>query len=191
MATPDFPGRARLIASLQGTFNAPNFEPAQLQQVLESLYRERLVVLPEALLRADPDHYLRRLVHSDPQRGYQLIAMTWGPGQGAPLHDHGGSWCVDCVWQGELDTVCHELIAEQDGLLRFSAGSPQRACAGTADWLAPPAEYHSVRNPSATHTAVSLHVYPYRDSHCHWFEAVDEHGWHRRHRSELPLAAWE
>ncbi len=27
--------------------------------------------------------------------------MTWGPGQGTPLHDHAGIWCVEGVVEGK------------------------------------------------------------------------------------------
>lgn len=191
MPAPDFPGRARLIDTIERAFNGTKIDPAQLKQALESLYHEHSVVLPASLLRPDPGQYLRRRIHASQQHGYQLIAMTWGPQQATPLHDHAGSWCVDCLWHGEMDIIRHDLIAQHDGLLRFSARPAQRACAGTGDWLAAPAEYHTMRNPHPHRTAVSLHVYPHQFSHCDWFEAVDGQGWHRRHQSELPLAAWE
>jgi predicted metal-dependent enzyme (double-stranded beta helix superfamily) len=37
--------------------------------------------------------YARRLMHKDPQGRFVIIVMTWGPGHGTPIHDH-GTWGV-------------------------------------------------------------------------------------------------
>lgn len=54
MPAPDFPGRARLIDTIERAFNGTKIDPAQLKQALESLYHEHSVVLPAPLLRPDP-----------------------------------------------------------------------------------------------------------------------------------------
>jgi predicted metal-dependent enzyme (double-stranded beta helix superfamily) len=40
-----------------------------------------------------------------------VIAMSWGPGQGTPLHDHDAMWCVEGVWLGELEITRYELLS--------------------------------------------------------------------------------
>ena len=45
--------------------------------------------------------------------------MTWGPGQGTPLHDHAGIWCVECVVEGEMEVRQYDLVEENAGSFRF------------------------------------------------------------------------
>ena len=64
-------------------------------------------------LRARTDHRpLRapRALSQPAEHGYSVVAMTWGPGQGTPLHDHSGLWCVEGVWHGELEITQYELL---------------------------------------------------------------------------------
>lgn len=36
--------------------------------------------------------------------------MTRGPGQGMPLHDHGGMWCIEGVFRGSIEVRPYELV---------------------------------------------------------------------------------
>ena len=56
----------------------------------------------DAFLAPAPDRYARRLLHRDPAGRYSAVVMVWGPGQGTPLHDHAGVWCVECVYRGRI-----------------------------------------------------------------------------------------
>ena len=47
-----------------------------------------------AFLEPAPDRYARRLMHKDPAGRYSVVVMVWDRGQGTPLHDHAGVWCV-------------------------------------------------------------------------------------------------
>ena len=58
--------------------------------------------LDPVFLVPTPERYARRLIHKDPQDRYTAIAMVWDKGQGTPLHDHAGIWCVECVYQGVI-----------------------------------------------------------------------------------------
>ena len=60
------------------------------------------VHLPACVFEGCTGHYARRELYRSPGHGYCVIAMTWGPGQGTPIHDHAGMWCVEAVWQGAL-----------------------------------------------------------------------------------------
>lgn len=191
MAAPDFPGRERLVHLIDQALGGARVDPAHLQRVLESLHREQHVILPAAVLEPHPERYLRRRIHASREHGYQIIAMTWGPRQGSPLHDHDGHWCVDCLWHGELDIVRYDVSDQRDNLLRFTPHPAQRAKAGSGDWLTAPAEHHTMTNPHPSSSAVSLHVYPYSFSRCGWFEATGDDGWHRRHLGELVLDPWQ
>ena len=35
--------------------------------------------------------------------------MTWGPGQGTPVHDHGGLWCVEGVVEGQIAVTRYDV----------------------------------------------------------------------------------
>ncbi len=191
MASPhDFPGRARLIQSIERVHES-GFSPQRLCRALEALYREGGIVLPPTLLSPRPDRYARHQLHACDRWGYVLIAMTWGPGQGSPLHDHDGNWCVECLWQGSLEITHHEPRERQaDGRLRFAAQPPMLAHAGEGDWLDAAAQYHTMHNPDPGITAVSLHVYPSTFRQCGWFEPAED-GWLRRHACDLALDPWD
>ena len=56
-------------------------------------------------LQPIPERYARRLLHRDPEGRYTVIVMVWGVGQGTPLHDHAGIWCVECVYRGRIQVT--------------------------------------------------------------------------------------
>ena len=71
--------------------------------------------------------YARRLLHRDPAGRYTAIVMTWGPGQGTAVHDHGGLWCVEGVVDGEIAVTQYRRAAGHRRLLprhadRIAAG---------------------------------------------------------------------
>ena len=63
--------------------------------------------------------YARRLVYADAWGRFVVIAMTWGPGQKTPLHDHAGVWCVEVVVDGLMEVVSYQLLEENTGALPF------------------------------------------------------------------------
>lgn len=140
--------------------------------------------LPESLLEPEPEGYARRLVHRDPEGRYSVLAMVWGPGQGTPLHDHAGVWCVECVYRGRIRVVSYDREGEpEDGLYRFAEMERVIAERGAAGALIPPFEYHTIDNPHAE-TAVTLHVYAGEMTWCHTFTPQGD-GTYRRERREL------
>ena len=116
--------------------------------------------LPVAVMSPLPDRYARRLLHRDEERGYSIVAMTWGPCQSTPIHDHAGMWCVEGVCAGTIDVLQFELM-EQDGdeRYRFEPRNSYMAGIGSAGCLIPPYEYHLISNPCDRSPAVSLHIY--------------------------------
>jgi Predicted metal-dependent enzyme of the double-stranded beta helix superfamily len=141
--------------------------------------------LPERVLRCCPDHYARRLLHRDTEHGYSIVAMTWGPNQGTPLHDHGGLWCVEGVWLGSIEVQQYELREHDGERFRFEKCGSFQAGIGSAGCLIPPHEYHLIRNPGGA-PAVSVHIYGGDMSRCHIFEP-QESGWYRRRQKTLGL----
>ncbi|MCX7555595.1 cysteine dioxygenase family protein [Xanthomonadaceae bacterium JHOS43] len=191
MASPvDFLGRTRLIQSIEQVHES-GFSPERLCRVLEAQCRNGGIALPAAALSPRPDRYARRRIHLCDRWAYELIAMTWGPGQSSPLHDHDGQWCVECLWQGSLEITRHDLCERHlDGRIRFVTHAPTLTHAGEGDWLDAETGYHTMRNPSAENAAISLHIYPRAFRQCGWYEPAGE-GWVRRHDCNLSLDPWD
>jgi len=157
----DFPGRDRLVAAIDAAvgLGRPQAVAAALRLALARLIRDPEVALPDCVQAPVADHYARRELYRSPAHGYSVVAMTWGPGQGTPLHDHSGLWCVEGVWQGELDITQYELLERAGERFRFRAAGGVHAGSGSAGSLIPPHEYHTIRNASTDGIAISLHVY--------------------------------
>ena len=143
------------------------------------------VELPARVLEPNANHYARRLLHSDETRGYSIVAMTWGPGQGTSIHDHAGLWCVEGVFKGSIEVQQFELTAQQGDRYRFEPRGSFQAGIGSAGCLIPPHEYHTIRN-AGSKPAVSVHIYGGEMNRCGVFEPAGE-GWHRRHEKVLGL----
>jgi len=157
----DFPGRDKLVAAIDAAVIAGDEHAvtAALRNTLCRLIKDRDVQLPACVHEPIQDHYARRELYRSPDLGYSVVAMTWGPGQGTPLHDHSGLLCVEGVWDGELEIVQFELLARDGERFHFRAAGGIHAGPGSAGSLIPPHEYHTIRNASADQIAVSLHIY--------------------------------
>lgn len=160
-----------------------------VKRVLSEFISAGGLTLDPAYLAPAPDRYARRLLHRDPRGRYTVIVMVWGEGQGTPLHDHAGIWCVECVYEGRIEVTSYAVRGgdPETGVVQFSEESVVRAGAGEAGALIPPFEYHVLRNGGGGR-AVTIHVYGGEMNHCHVFEPVDG-GWQRRYRelSYTPL----
>lgn len=156
-----FPGHDKLVAALDGAVALGKQQAvvAAVRDALHGMIRDRDVRLPACVRQPLEIHYARRELYRSARHGYSVVAMTWGPGQGTPLHDHAGLWCVEGVWAGELEIVQYELLAVRGKQFRLRASSVLRAGRGSAGSLIPPHEYHTMRNPSPHAIAVTLHVY--------------------------------
>jgi len=134
--------------------------------------------------------YARRLLHRDPMGRYTVIAMTWGPGQGTPLHDHAGSWCVECVYRGKILVTSYDLDQAGSGDAggwRFHQEGKVEAVVGEAGALIPPFEYHTIRNVY-DETAITIHVYKGEMLTCHVFHPTETEGVFRRETKQLAYA---
>ncbi len=159
-----------------------------VKQILEASFAAGTEFLEPHYLAPNPERYARRLVHRDPANRYTVLAMVWNIGQGTPLHDHAGMWCVECVYQGRIRVTsyaCHGGDPERD-IVQFKQETVIHAGVGEAGALIPPFEYHVLENAGDI-PAVTLHVYGGEMDHCHIFEPV-ENGWLRRYR-ELSYTA--
>jgi predicted metal-dependent enzyme (double-stranded beta helix superfamily) len=168
----DFPGCDKFIAAIDAAVSVGDEHAvtAALRNCLCSLIRDHEVQLPACVHEPIVDHYARRELYRSPRYGYSVVAMTWGPGQGTPLHDHSGLWCVEGVWDGELEIVQYELLEREGDRFRFRAAGGMHAGPGSAGSLIPPHEYHTIRNTSADAVAVSLHIYKAEMACCSKFK---------------------
>ena len=136
-----------------------------------------------ALLKPAPDKYARRLLHKDPAGRYTVVVMVWDRGQGTPLHDHAGVWCVECVYRGRIRVTSFDLEGEpQAERLQFTPESVVFAGVGEAGHLIPPFEYHMIENPDAT-PSVTIHVYGGELTWCNAFHPLEGGGYRREHRT--------
>lgn len=188
MTMLDFPGRAHLIESIDAAVALGDH--AAVAQALRSslcrMMRENAVALPDCVLDPVEGHYARRELYVSPQHGYVVIAMTWGPGQGTPIHDHSGLWCVEGVWHGQLEITQYDLSEQRGDRYRFTDVGTLIAGTGSAGSLIPPHEYHTIRNASDTGTAVSLHIYQRNMTCCGIFDTAGD-GWHVYASKQLQL----
>ena len=138
--------------------------------------------LDPRFLATQPDRYARHLMHRDPAGRYTMIAMVWGPGQGTPLHDHAGIWCVECVYQGHLNVTSYSVRGgdPETGIVQFETELQITAGVGEAGALIPPFEHHVLQNADPT-PSVTIHVYGGEMTHCHVFVPVAT-GYRREYR---------
>jgi len=142
--------------------------------------------LPADVFACHVDRYARRLLHRDDERGFSIVAMAWGPGQGTSLHDHSGMWCVEGVWKGSIEVQQYELLEQRDARFRFERRGFLRAGTGSAGCLIPPYEYHLIRNPTMA-PAGSVHIYGGNMTSCGVFDPTDRIGWFTRQDKALTL----
>ena len=188
MSVHDFPGRSHLIDTIDAAVSlGDNTAVVQaLRSDLCRMMRERSVQLPACVLEPVQGHYARREIYISPQHGYGVIAMTWGPGQGTPIHDHDGLWCVEGVWHGQLEITQYDLTERNGERYRFTEVGSLIAGTGSAGSLIPPHEYHTIRNASDTDAAVSLHIYQRAMTCCGIFNDMGD-GWHVHSSKQLQL----
>ncbi|WP_202840750.1 cysteine dioxygenase family protein [Luteimonas saliphila] len=183
-----FEGRERFIEAIDAAVRSGDEHAvtAQLRSTLCALIRDSDVHLPACVHAPIEDHYARREIYRSPIYGYSVVAMTWGPGQGTPVHDHCGLWCVEGVWHGELEITQYEMLEAHGERCRFRAAGGMQAGTGSAGSLIPPHEYHSIANASSDRIAVSVHIYQAPIEHCCKFEPVGD-DWYRRIDARLPV----
>jgi predicted metal-dependent enzyme (double-stranded beta helix superfamily) len=170
----EFKGADKLIALMDSAVAAgkPEAVTETIKHDLCRLINQQEVRLPIKLSRPCAEHYARRLLYRSEEYDYTVVAMTWGPGQGTPLHDHAGLWCVEGVWQGQLEVEQYELLERSDARFRFKRCETMHASVGTAGCLIPPHEFHRIYNPTAR-SAVSVHIYSSDMLSCHTFEPAE------------------
>lgn len=137
-------------------------EPAQIVQRLadglRGLLADRTDAVPGWLLAGTPEGYVRRELHRA-SSGYQIVAITWPPGQGSPVHDHADTWGIEALLRGRLEVVDYRIVAQHRALAELRPAASHTLEPGTVLGLLPPHDLHACRNASARETAVTLHIY--------------------------------
>ena len=184
-----FPGHDKLVSAIDAAIAAGDQHAvtAAVRNALCRLIEDHDVQLPDCVHEPIVDHYARRELYRSPTHGYSVVAMTWGPGQGTPIHDHAGMWCVEGVWRGALDVVQYERLDDEQGHCRFQPVGSVQAGPGSAGSLIPPHEYHTIRNPSDRDIAVSLHIYSGNMTHCAVFQPLSGETGYERCERQLGL----
>ena len=161
MGTAMRAGLQELVDRLNRAVDAGSVEAitARVKAELEDLLGRSALVLDDRFRQPRPDHYARRLLYQDPSNRYTAVVMTWGPGQGTPVHDHGGLWCVEGVVEGRMSVTQYDVEPERDGFRVTATGAPIVAGVGSAGRLIPPTDYHVLANAQPDQTSVTLHVY--------------------------------
>jgi len=188
MLSLEFPGARKLIEAIDAAVQLA--DEAATTDALRSLLcrsiRDQAVRLPSCVFEREDDHYARRELYRSEEFGYSVVAMTWGPRQGTPIHDHAGQWCVEGVWEGFLEITPYELVETQGRRYRFEPRGTMNAGAGSAGSLIPPHEYHTIQNPSEDAIAVSLHIYRRPLESCAKFHP-DANGWYTCDECQMSL----
>jgi len=104
-------------------------------------------------VRTNPRSYQRTSVVLRDR--YELLVMTWLPGQSSVPHDHAGSICAVQVLQGTAMEGCYHVAADGYVDLQYETAVHSGEVTAGQD-----GGVHAVRNPSdATQSLVSVHVY--------------------------------
>jgi 3-mercaptopropionate dioxygenase len=183
-----------LILDLRGMTSSGSPEERMVQAVKDRLVRllGSPGWLPEECHVGDPRGYARHLVYREEGGGFCVVGMVWGPGQKTAIHDHAGVWCVEGVYEGQIEVTRFDLQGEVGDRVRFSPGPAIRAGVGACGALIPPVEYHQIANPGDT-TAITLHIYGRDLEVCHVFHPLGGELYERKlkrmqYHSVIPLA---
>lgn len=174
-----------LISELDRAVEDCNCERTTCDSVKASL--ERYIgpdkpFLDASFLQPKQGHYARRLLHRDPAGRYSVIIMVWGTDQGTAIHDHGGLWCVECVYRGRIRVHSYDIgDGPSEHTHSFQKENTVIAGCGEAGALIPPFDYHVIENPFQE-AAVTVHVYGGEMSWCHCYEPSQDGGYERIRR---------
>jgi predicted metal-dependent enzyme (double-stranded beta helix superfamily) len=187
----EFDGKATIIQRISQAVSQGSNDTEitnNIRHALCDLMHDTEIVLPDLVFQNKTDHYARRLIYRDEILGYTIMAMTWGPEQATPIHDHDGLWCVEAVWHGQIEVVQYEMVEDQGDKAHFEPRTTMQAGPGSAGSLIPPHEYHTIANPSDSEVAVTLHIYADSLEQCCVFKPLGD-GWFERVEKQLSLDA--
>ncbi len=83
---------------------------------------QRLVAAPATedwLARLQRDEPANEELYRDPEHGFVLLAHTEQEGLYRPPHDHGRSWVIYAIQQGEIEMGTYARLQDPDGSVRL------------------------------------------------------------------------
>lgn len=176
---------AAVTAAIDAAVAQPEPERIEaVKKVLSQVCSQKADIFEPHFLATTPDRYARRLLHRDPAGRYTLVVAVWAPGQSTPLHDHGGLWCVEGVFQGRLRVTSFDILEERGDIVQLKAEDSVIVSEGEVGTLIPPNEYHITENAQRDGVTVTLHVYGGELTSCCGYHP--QTGGYRRERLELP-----
>ncbi len=187
MLKVEFGGVDRLVPLLDDAVQRPTCAATTLcvKDGLRDLINGGAIELPPEVLVPGPTSYGRHLLYRSEEHGYVVVVMAWGVGQGTPVHDHAGVWCVEGVWRGELEVTQYDLREQEGERYRFERQEQFKAHPGDSGALIPPYEYHTLSNLLPEESTITLHVYGAELADCGIFEPVGDGDWYARQTRHL------
>jgi predicted metal-dependent enzyme (double-stranded beta helix superfamily) len=127
--------------------------------------------LAPAYRTPNEDTYARNLIYRHPEMEFAVVAMVWQPGQGTPVHDHAGIWCVEGVMEGSIRITQYDPVGDMNspGGVQLRESGLFESQIGDTGRLIPPFEYHKIENVG-DRTAITIHVYGKDLVRCRIFE---------------------
>lgn len=187
--SPESRARQELLTALDAAVSQPSGEGSEdaggcpraicdaVKTALQDAVRAKEAgqpLLAPAYLETSESGYARHLFHRDPAGRYSVVIMVWDDGQGTPIHDHAGMWCVECVYEGLIEVESFEPVdgcPKRGDVVEFAPAGEEHASVGMAGALIPPTEYHLIRNGGAG-KAVTIHVYGGEMCACNCYDEV-------------------
>ncbi|PFO92091.1 cysteine dioxygenase [Bacillus cereus] len=129
-----------------------------IEKLLEELL-EKKTWLPLDKQKANLTQYARHLLHEDPLKRFEVLALVWKDGQSTPLHDHDGTWGVEGVFSGRI-MVQNFIQTKQLGnsLVYLTHTGNLYLGEGETDKVIPPADCH-ILEISKNESVITIHVY--------------------------------
>lgn len=180
------PGCRELVADLERAAARSTVAEitAAVQEILAEFASDGRIELSEELCRPSAESYARRLLYRSEEPCFTVLAMVWAPGQGTPVHDHSGMWCVEGVVEGRIEVTQYDLVERDGERCRFATQETVEAGVGSSGRLIPPFDHHTIHNPSDQKDAITIHVYGGDMERCKIFEPLGE-DWYRETERQL------
>ena len=175
-------GKPGIIEPIRRAFESDRV--TEIAKTLADMARHGALDDPALFADARTDRYARRLIWNDPNKRFAIIAMTWAPHQGSPLHDHSGLLGAEIVVSGAMRERTYRLVdRDDDGRCWFVRGAERVHGRGSIGTILPPLEYHEFGNDGET-VAHTVHVYSGELDRCSTYLA-ESGGWWRPRSVEL------
>lgn len=181
--TTSHPSIARLVERLDAAASETDAKVVAegVKRVLIDEIGAGALVLPDSYAAPASNAYARRLLHKG--ENYAVVIMVWAPGQGTPIHDHDGLWCVECVYAGRILVRSFDLDGTpDDDVVAFREAEVIEAGRGMAGSLIPPFDYHTIENAGDV-PAVTVHVYGGEMHGCHAYAKLEDGRWRRERKA--------